>query len=79
MSTLGYGLLPMLLLGFIGIFKSLNNGFGVIIGLLIAVWSSSSAGNIVQVLMHNKDKDRKFLLVYPLFLFYVSFSMIVIF
>jgi hypothetical protein len=58
MSTLGYGLLPMLLLGFFGIFVSLNGNIGIIVGLVIAIWSSFSAGKIIKVLMHDQNKDR---------------------
>ena len=78
MSTLGYGLLPMLLLGFVGIFVSLKSGLGISVALSAAAWSSYSAGNFMDVLIKD-NKDRKGLVMYPLFLFYVSFTMIVIF
>ena len=45
MSTLGYALLPMLLLGFFGIFFSLKGTIGILISLSIAFWSSLAAGN----------------------------------
>jgi hypothetical protein len=51
MSILGYGLLPMLFLGFLGVFFSLNRGIGTVITLLIASWSSYAAGNFMNVLM----------------------------
>ena len=47
MSTMGYGLLPMLLLGFIGIFIQLKGMAGIVFGLALAAWSSFAAGNIV--------------------------------
>jgi hypothetical protein len=47
MSTLGYALLPMLILGFVGIFTSLQGGIGILVSLLMAAWSSISAGNII--------------------------------
>lgn len=78
MSTLGYGLLPMLGLGFVGVFFSLNGGVGIVVALMTAVWSSFAAGNFMDVLIKD-TKDRKLLIVYPLFLFYVSFTLIVIF
>ena len=51
MSILGYGLLPMLVLGFIGVFFALNKGIGTIIAILIASWASYAAGNFMNVLM----------------------------
>lgn len=78
MSILGYGLLPMLFLGFFGVFFSLNKGIGTIFALLIALWASYAAGNFMNVLMKDA-KDRKLLIMYPLFLFYLSFTLIVIF
>ncbi len=51
MSILGYGLLPMLLLGLIGVFVSLNKGIGTIIAIIIASWASYAAGNFINVLM----------------------------
>jgi len=78
MSIMGYGMLPMLGLGLIGIFVSLNGGIGIVVALMTAIWSSFSAGNFMDVLIKD-TKDRKLLVIYPLFLFYVSFTMIVIF
>lgn len=78
MSTMGYGLLPMLPLGLVGVFVSLKGGLGIAIALACAVWSSFAAGNFMDVLIKD-TKDRKGLVMYPLFLFYVSFTMIVIF
>jgi hypothetical protein len=68
MSTMGYGLLPMLGLGAVGIF----------IALAVSVWSSFAAGNFMSVLIKDAT-DKRALVIYPLFLFYVSFTMIVIF
>jgi hypothetical protein len=45
MSSLGYALLPMLILGFFNIFISLKGTFGILISLSIAIWASISAGN----------------------------------
>lgn len=78
MSILGYGLLPMLVLGFFGLFMSLNRGIGTIIALLVALWASYAAGNFMSVLMR-EAKERRLLIMYPLFLYYLSFTLIVIF
>ena len=78
MSTMGYGLLPMLGFGMIGIFLSLKSGLGIVVALAVSAWSSVAAGNFMDVLIRD-TKDRKSLVIYPLFLFYVSFTMIIIF
>ena len=78
MSTMGYGLLPMLGLGVVGVFVSLKSGLGIVVALAAAGWASFSAGNFMDVLIQD-TKNRKILVIYPLFLFYVSFTMIVIF
>ncbi len=65
-------------LGFIGIFISLKSGLGTMVGLGAAFWASYAAGNFMDALIKD-TKDRKALVIYPLFLFYVSFTMIVIF
>lgn len=79
MSTVGYALLPMLLLGFFGIFSSLKSNIGIIISLTVSGWASLAASNIIESLMRQTESNRKPLLIYPLFLFYVSFAMIIIF
>ena len=55
MSTLGYGLLPMLTLGLINIFFNLRMGVGIVVSLSIALWSSLAAANFLDVLI----KDTK--------------------
>ena len=79
MSSLGYALLPMLILGLFNIFLSLKGTFGILISLSIAAWASLAAGNTMEVYLKSNNSDRKVLLVYPLFLFYLCFAMIVIF
>ena len=76
---MGYSLLPMLILGFLGIFLSLKGTPGILLSLAIALWSSFAASNIMECLMKQTNNDRKPLLIYPLLLFYLSFAIIVIF
>ena len=78
MSTLGYCLLPMLTLGLLAVFFSLTTPIGVVTALLTASWASLAAGNFIQTLIRN-SANRKALIIYPLFLFYVSFTLIVSF
>ena len=49
MSSLGYALLPMLILGIFNVFVSLKGTFGILISLSISVWASLSAGNTMEV------------------------------
>lgn len=79
MSTLGYSLLPMLVLGLFGIFVSLKGGPGIFLSLALAFWCSFAASNVMEAMMKQTEADRRPLLIYPLFLFYLSFAMIVIF
>ena len=50
----------------------------MLIKVVISLWSSVAGGNFVEALVRG-SKSRKVLVVYPLFLFYASFAMIVIF
>ncbi len=77
MSFLGYSLLPMLILAAFGIVISLKGSFGVLSSLFLAAWSSYTAGNMVSLVLNRTE--GKILLVYPLFLFYLSFALIIIF
>jgi hypothetical protein len=47
MSTVGYALLPMLLLGFLGIFISMKGTVGILLSLAVSGWSSLAASNFV--------------------------------
>lgn len=79
MSTVGYSLIPMLLLGVFRIFNNMKGPAGIIMCLAISCWSSLAASNFIEALMKQTNADRKPLLIYPLFLFYVCFTMIIIF
>lgn len=67
----------MLLVGLFGIFFPLNNGVGIILSMLLSFWCAYGASNFVEMEL-NVD-DRKALIMYPLYLYYVSFAMITIF
>ena len=47
MSTVGYSLLPMLILGFFGIFTSLKGTSGILLSLAVSGWASLAASNII--------------------------------
>ena len=67
----------MLILAAFGIVISLTGTFGVLSSLFLAGWSSLTAGNMVSLVLNRSE--GKILLVYPLFLFYLSFALIIIF
>jgi hypothetical protein len=79
MSTMGYSMIPMLILGFMGIFITMKGPLGIILSLVVAGWSSYAASNFIEGIMKQTESNRKALLIYPLFLFYVCFAMIIIF
>lgn len=43
MSSLGYGLIPMIVLGLFHIVISLKSSFGIFLSLGMAIWASISA------------------------------------
>ena len=47
MSTVGYALLPMLIVGFLGIFISLKGAIGILLSLGVAGWASFAASNFI--------------------------------
>jgi hypothetical protein len=79
MSTMGYSMIPMLILGVAGIFTLMKGPIGIVICFVLTGWSSYSASNFIEGLMKQTATNRRVLLIYPLFLFYISFAMIIIF
>jgi hypothetical protein len=79
MSAMGYSMIPMLILGLVGIFISMKGPIGIGVSLGVSGWSSFAASTFIEGLMKQTESNRKILLLYPLFLFYVSFAMIIIF
>ncbi len=80
MSSLGYGLLPMIILGMFEILFSLKSSYGIFLCLAMAIWASISASKFFEGLMKiTLEENKSLVIIYPLFLFYMSFAMIVIF
>lgn len=77
MSILGYALLPMLVLGAINIFLNLKGALGLIIGIGCSLWSCLAATAFFEVEM--KLNNKKWLIAYPVLLFYLTFVLITIF
>lgn len=76
-SVLGYCLLPLVPISFVGIFLDLNNLFGYLLSTFSIFWSTYSAsGFFVAVLsLHNV----RALIAYPLAMFYSIFVLMAIF
>jgi hypothetical protein len=53
MGTMGYSLIPMLILGVMSIFVQMKSPLGMILGLLVSGWSSIAASNFIEVLMRH--------------------------
>lgn len=77
MSILGYSMLPMLIPGLLSIFITLKNTVGLMLLLAIAMWSSISATSFTEVLLEFSGNNKKGVLMYPIFLYYVSFGIII--
>lgn len=79
MSTLGYCLLPMLIVALFGIVFSLKNTFGILLSLGISVWCAYTSTNFLELQMSVDESNKWALILYPIYLYYVSFAMITIF
>lgn len=76
-SILGYSILPLVGLGFLGIFTPLNNKMGVILAGG-AVFMSTAASSRIFCLMTG-DPNQRYLIAYPCALTYVIFALLVLF
>ncbi|CAD8135925.1 unnamed protein product [Paramecium octaurelia] len=77
LSYLGYGLAPIVLLTFLSVFLQLNSSFGYALAIVCAVWSTASVSKTFDTIL--ALQHRRFLIAYPLFLFYCTFVIITIF
>lgn len=76
-SVLGYCLLPMVLLSSLSILLRLKGVFGYGLGIASVFWCTfASSGIFVSVL---GMKNQRFLIAYPVALFYACFALITIF
>ena len=76
-SILGYSLLPFCSLAAGSIFFDLRNMFGVAFCALIISWSTITATRFFE---NNLEmQDQRYLIAYPIFLFYCVFTLLVIF
>ncbi|ODV58572.1 transporter YIP1 [Ascoidea rubescens DSM 1968] len=76
-SIIGYCLLPLVFVSFLGVFISLDNFFGYLLGAICTVWSTYSASGFFVLTL--KLQNIRFLTAYPLGLFYSIFTLMAIF
>jgi len=77
MSILGYCLIPITILSAINVILDLVTWYGFVLCLGTIVWSTIAATRFFKVLL-NLDQ-QKYLVGYPIFLFYLVFVLITIF
>lgn len=76
-SILGYSLLPFVILASLAIFTELSNSVGGLISFLILVWSTVTATRYFEYGLEMENK--KYLIAYPIALFYFVFMMLTVF
>ena len=76
-SILGYGLLPFCILAFTSIFCELKGTLGMVLSSLMVFWSTLTATRLFEYGLDMEDK--KYLIAYPIVLFYSVFMLLTIF
>ncbi|EDO17270.1 hypothetical protein Kpol_538p30 [Vanderwaltozyma polyspora DSM 70294] len=76
-SILGYCFLPLCFLSAIGIFISLNNTLGYVMGSFFVFWSTWSSSGFLNSLL--QLHHARALIAYPLLIFYSVFALMAIF
>jgi len=76
-SILGYCLLPIVGLSVIGVFSTLDGGFGIVVAILTVIWSSISASRLFVAM--SSDNEQRPLIAYPCALVYGVFALLVVF
>jgi protein YIPF5/7 len=77
MSVLGYCLLPFTILASVTVFLPVFNVFGGALSLLIIAWSTYMATQFIDVMLNAENK--RMIIAYPIFLFYMCFLLLAIF
>jgi protein YIPF5/7 len=76
-SILGYSLVPFVFLAATSLFVDLINTWGFVFCLFVIGWSTITATRLFE---HCLDmQDQKYLIAYPIFLFYGVFLLLAIF
>jgi hypothetical protein len=76
-SILGYSLLPFTVLALLAVFADLHGPLGGIISFAMIVWSTMTATRYLEYGLDMEDK--KYLIAYPISLFYFVFLLLTVF
>jgi hypothetical protein len=76
-SILGYSLLPFSFLAFLSLFATLDGVIGGLVSLAMIIWSTVTATRFFEYGLDMEDK--KYLIAYPISLFYFVFMLLTIF
>lgn len=76
-SFLFYSLLPFCFLTMVSLFVSLQSALGIAFCVLIILWSTVTATRFFESSLDMRD--QRYLIAYPIFLFYCVFFLLVIF
>jgi hypothetical protein len=76
-SILGYSLLPFTILAGLAIFAEMHSLAGGIASLLMIIWSTVTATRYFEYGLDMEDK--KYLIAYPISLFYFVFTLLTVF
>ena len=76
-SILGYSLLPFTVLALLAVFADLHGPLGGIISFAMIVWSTVTATRYLEYGLDMEDK--KYLIAYPISLFYFVFLLLTVF
>lgn len=77
MSILGYSLLPFNFLAALSVVIDLHNPIGIIVSFLMIAWSTTTATRFLEYGLDMEDK--KYLIAYPISLFYFVFLLLTLF
>lgn len=77
MSILGYGLMPIVLLAAIGVGLSLQSKFGIVACSACIFWSTAASSRFFATAI--ALKSQRWLIAYPIGLFYTCFTLLTVF
>lgn len=76
-STLGYSLLPFVFLALLSVFADLKNVLGGVLSIAMITWSTVTATRFFEYGLDMENK--KYLIAYPISLFYFVFMLLTLF
>ena len=74
MSIVGYGLLPVVFLAFLGIFITLTNPIGISLSILTVLWCTMTASRFLECAVNMYH--QRWLVAYPVMMIYICFVLI---